>query len=389
MATQLSKEDAKALFSDQQLQTEIIQSIEQGSTILPQMRKLPNMTSDQSYVPVADALPMTYWVDEDTNNGRKQTTNAQWKNVKLYASELAVVVPVKINTVRDANYDIIGNIKPLIVQSAYKRVDEAIIMGKDKPALWREGIVASAINAGNVIAPASNNTYTQISDAMAKVEEDGYDVTAILGGVALKGEFRKGLLDTTGQPLANSDVTELPRIYAKNGAWDSAKAKFVVGDFTQAVYSIREDVTFDVFTEGCVTDNEGKVIYNLMQDDMMAIRFTFRMGWALPNPVNVLNEDESTRFPFAVVEPTTAPTTYTLTVTVKDNAETPKEISGAVVTVGSQVKKTGTNGQAVFKSLGNEKYLYEVTANGKKSVYGKVSVASTNGTLAVTMVAKD
>lgn len=389
MATQLSKEDAKALFSDQQLQTEIIKSIEQGSTILPYMRKLPNMTSDQAHVTVADALPMTYWVDEDTNNGRKQTTNAQWKNVKLYASELAVVVPVKINTVRDANYDIIGNIKPLIVQSAYKRIDEAIIMGKDKPALWREGIVASAINAGNVIAPASNNTYTQISDAMAKVEEDGYDVTAILGGVALKGEFRKGLLDTTGQPLANSDVTELPRIYAKNGAWDNTKAKFVVGDFTQAVYSIREDVTFDVFTEGCVTDSEGKVIYNLMQDDMMAIRFTFRMGWALPNPVNVLNEDESTRFPFAVVEPTSAPTTYTLTVTVKDDATEPKAISGATVTVGSQVLKTNSSGQAVFKSLGNSKYLYEVTASNKKAVYGKVSVASANATLAVTMVAKD
>lgn len=298
----ISKEDAKALFKDQELKNEIIQAVIQGSTILPHMEKLPDMTSDQAYITVADALPVTYWVDEGVNNGRKQLTNARWKNVKLYASELAVIVPIKINTVRDAGYDIIGNIKPLIVQDAYKKIDEAIILGKNKPALWGEGIVNSAISAGNVVtATADSNTYTLISDAMSKVEEDGFDVTAIMGGVKLKGEFRKGLLDSTGQPLSNSEVTELPRIYAKNGAWDNDLAKFVVGDFKQAVYSIREDVTFDVFTEGCVTDSEGKTIYNLMQDDMMAIRFTFRMGYALPNPVNTLNPDEATRYPFAVV----------------------------------------------------------------------------------------
>lgn len=297
----ISKEDAKALFKDQELKNEIIQAVIQGSTILPHMEKLPDMTSDQAYITVADALPVTYWVDEGLNNGRKQTTNAAWKNVKLYAAELAVVVPIKINTVRDAGYDIIGNIKPLIVQDAYKKIDEAIILGKNKPALWGAGIVPSAIAAGNVVEASTDNTYTQISDAMSKVEEDGFDVTAIMGGVKLKGEFRKGLLDSTGQPLSNSEVTELPRIYAKNGAWDNSMAKFVVGDFKQAVYAIREDATFDVFTESCVTDSEGKVLYNLMQDDMMAIRFTFRMGYALPNPVNVLNPDEDTRYPFAVV----------------------------------------------------------------------------------------
>lgn len=384
----LSKENAKALFSDQQLQNEIIQSVVEGSTILPYMRRLPNMTSDQAYVTVADALPMTYWVDEETNNGRKETTNMAWKNVKLYAQELAVVVPIKINTVRDANYDIIGNIKPLIVQSAYKRVDEAIILGKNKPALFREGLIQSALNSGNTVTPSSDNTYTQISNAMTKVEEDGYDVTAILGGVGLKGEFRKGLLDSTGQPLANSEVTELPRIYAKNGAWDNTLAKFIVGDFTQAVYSIREDVTFDVFTEGCITDSDGKVIYNLLQDDMMAIRFTFRMGWALPNPVSVLNEDATTRFPFAVVEPSTAPTTYTVTFTVKDNASTPVAIEGATVDYAGQTAKTNSSGVATFKSTGNSKSLYEVTKKGYKADYGKVEVAKAAKAVNVTLLAE-
>lgn len=383
MATMISKEDVKALLNDQKLTDEIFQGVVKGSSILPYMRKLPNMTSGQAYVNVLDALPVTYWVDEDKNNGRKETTNAEWKGVKLYPAELAVVVPIKINTVKDADYDILGNIKPLIEQSLYKRVDDAIILGKDKPTLWRAGLVESVISSGNVVTPGSDNTYTQISDAMSKVEEDGYDVTAILGGVALKGEFRKGLLDTSGQPLANSEVTELPRIYARNGAWDNTLAKFIVGDFSQAVYSIRDDITFDVFTEGCVTDGDGKVIYNLMQDDMMAIRVTFRMSWALPNPVNILNEDSATRFPFALVEPATAPTTYTVTFTVTDSEGA--TVSGAKVTFGDNTAKTNSSGVATFKSLGSANYLYNVTKKGYDDTYGKVAVTTSDVSVDVTL----
>ncbi len=301
----ISNADAKVLQPEQEIVDSIVQGITQGSTILPLMRRLPDMVSGTATMNVLDTLPVTYWVDEGVSNGRKQTTRASWKGKKIKAEEIAVIVPIKKNVYNDSKYDIWGQIRPLIVQDAYRLIDEAIILGQGKPAEWRDGLIPSALTAGNTVAEtADDTTYALISKAMTKVEEDGYDVTGIVGGVSLKGAFREGLLDSTGQPLSpTSEVMQLPRVYAKNGAWDNEQAKFMVGDFQQAVYAIREDMTFEVFDTGSITDAEGRTIYNLLQDDMIALRFTFRLGWEVANPINLLNKDEASRFPFAVVTP--------------------------------------------------------------------------------------
>lgn len=297
----ITRENASALQADQKLINEIITGVTTGSTVLPLMRKLPNMTGKTASIPVLSSLPEAYWVDGD--NGLKQTTNAMWKNKKITAEEIAVVVPIPEAVLADSEYDIWAEIKPQIVEQFYKKIDEAIISGKDKPTSFREGLIPSIITAGNNVAYGSDTTvFERLSDTMSKVEEDGFDVTAILGGVGLKGAFRKGLVDTTGQPLTNSDVSELPRAYARNGAWNNELADFVVGDFKQAVYAIRQDIEFKLFDSGVVTDNEGNIIYNLMQQDMVALRVTLRMGWELPNPVTALNGDEATRFPFALAK---------------------------------------------------------------------------------------
>ena len=351
----VNERDARPLVPEQEIVDDIMSGIRQGSSILPLMTKLPDATSDTAVITALDALPIAYFVDEGVSNGRKQTTS---------------------------------QMRPLLIEQAYKLVDEAIILGKNRPALWREGLIPSIINAGKNVAPSTNNTYTQISDAMTEVETSGYDVTGILGGVALKGEFRKGLLDNTGQPLANSEVTELPRVYARNGAWDNTLAKFIVGDFSQAVYSIRQDITFDVFDTGIINDTQGNIIYNLMQDDMVALRMVFRMTWGVPNPINALDSDEATRFPFALVEPATAPTTYNVTFTITDTQSTPAPISGVKVVFGEQTKKTNASGQAVFKSLGSADYAYVASKAGLKTDAGVVTVASANKAVAITMVAE-
>lgn len=300
----ISNEDAKVLQPEQEIVDSIVSGITQSSTILPLMRRLPDMVSGTATMNVLDTLPVTYFVDEGVSNGRKQTTRASWKGKKIKAEEIAVIVPIKKNVYNDSKYDIWGQIKPLIIQDAYRLIDEAILLGENKPSEWREGLIPSTVTAGNVVTEsASDTTYSLISKAMTKVEEDGYDVTGLVGGVSLKGAFREGLLDTAGQPLSpTSEVMQLPRVYAKNGAWDNDLAKFMVGDFQQAVYAVREDMTFEVFDTGSITDADGKVIYNLLQDDMVALRFTFRLGWEVANPVNLLNKDGSTRFPFAVVK---------------------------------------------------------------------------------------
>lgn len=302
----ITRTDTAAIEATPQIVDEIIQGVTQGSTILPLLTKLPNMTSKQAKMSVLAALPDAYWVSGDT--GLKQTTKVSWANKFITAEELAVVVPIAQAVLDDASYDIWAEIKPKIIEQFYKKIDLAIINGTDKPQSWGDDILTAATTKGFVVSPTSS-LYEDISDAMTKVEKSGFDVTGILGGVGLKGEFRKGLRDSSGQPLQASEVTELPRAFAKNGSFDENTAKLVVGDFKQGVYAIRRDIEFKVFDTGVVTDNNGAIIYNLLQQDMVALRVTMRLGYQLPNPINVLEPTEANRLPFAYVAATATTTT--------------------------------------------------------------------------------
>lgn len=297
----INRENASALESTQQIVNEIIQGVAEESQILPLMTRLPDMTSSQASMPVLSALPEAYWVEGDT--GLKQTTSMAWRNKFIYAKEVAVIIPLPKAVLDDSDYDIWGQVKPRAIEAARKVIDEAIITGNNKPAGFRDGLIGTIVASGNTVPyNAQQTTYERISDAMTKVEEDGYDVSAILGGITLKGEFRKGLVDANGQPLANSEITELPKVFVKNGAWDNDVADFIVGDFKQAVYSFRQDATFDIFDTGVITDGEGRVVYNLLQQDMLALRMVLRFGWELPNGANITNPDEASRLPFALAE---------------------------------------------------------------------------------------
>lgn len=92
--------------------------------------------------------------------------------------------------------------------------------------------------------------------------------------------------------------------FPRNGAFDKAKAHMISGDFSQLVYSIRQDITFKLFTEGVVQNTDGTIAYNLMQNDMVALRAVMRLGWEIPNPVNAMAKEKAKRFPFAVLTPT-------------------------------------------------------------------------------------
>lgn len=300
------RNDTSAIEDVNKIVDEIIQGVAQGSTILPLMTKLPNMTAKQAKMAVLASLPEAYWVAGD--NGLKQTTKLAWANKFITAEELAVVVPIPQSVLEDADYDIWAEVKPRIIEQFYKKIDQAIINGTDKPTSWGDAILTAATTKGFAVNPTAN-LYEDISDAMSLVEGAGFDVTGILGGVGAKGVFRKGLRDTTGQPLQGSEVTELPRAFAKNGAFDETVAKLIVGDFKQAVYAIRRDIEFKVFDSGVVTNSNGEIIYNLMQQDMVALRVTMRLGYQLPNPINVLQPNEASRLPFAYVRATASTST--------------------------------------------------------------------------------
>ena len=346
----IKKSDAYALF-EPDVMSEIMEGTIKQSAVLQMFRRLPNMTTNKTKMRVLDSLPMAYWVDADTNNGKKKLTKMAWDNKFITAEELAVIVPIKEDVLDDADYDIWADVRPRLVEAFGKAIDNAILTGVNKPNGFRLDLLSSVLNAGAVVTQGADQTlYSAINDAMTKVEESGYNPTGLVGGVDVKGKFRM-MLDTSGQPIAGTEIGNLPKFYVDNGSWDKDKAMMVVGDFSQAVYAIRQDITYKILDQAVIQDPAtGEILYNLAQEDMVALRVVMRLGWEIPNPINALNPDEATRFPFASIVKNGGSTmkTYVATVTVKDNQGTPVAIKDAKVTVGGVSKKTNASGVATF-----------------------------------------
>mgnify|MGYP000166891119 CR=1 FL=1 len=214
-----------------------------------------------------------------------------------------------------------------------KVIDAAILFGTNKPSTWRTGVVPSAIAAGNGV-PVGTSVFDDImgeNGLIAKVELDGFNPNGVMSAIQMRGKLR-GLKDTTGQPIFKSDMQGATRYgldgmdmyFPMNGAFDPAQAQMIVGDWTQLVYAIRQDMTFKIFTEGVIQDPSTKAItYNLMQNDMVALRAVMRLGWEIANPVNAYNVDIANPFPFSVYGKAGTVSTVTVspaTATVKKGA---------------------------------------------------------------------
>lgn len=372
MGQMISRSDAETLI-DEQVSKEIIEGVIKKSKAMSMFKRLPNMTSNKTKIRVLDALPLVYWQGSD--NARKQITKMAWDKKYIVAEEMAVIVPIPENVLDDADYDIWGEVKPRIEEAAGKKFDQAVFTGVDKPAGFRADLLTSAINVGAKVTP-QDTMYLSIDKAMSFVEESGYEPTGILGGMNVKSAFRT-MLDNNGQPIKGTEIDSLSRAYVDNGAWDKTIAQMLVGDFSQAVYAIRQDITFKVLDQAVIQDPAtGEILYNLAQDDMVALRVTMRLGWEVPNPINSLQPDESVRFPFAVILPGEySEGRVKVTFTVKDTEAEAKALEGAKVNFNGLIKKTDSSGKVEFYSNKNSNGLYRVTHEEmKRDVLGEVEV---------------
>ena len=112
------------------------------------------------------------------------------------------------------------------------------------------------------------------------------------------------------------EIGALPRHIDLTGGFNQSSAFAIVGDFRYLVYSFREEMAMKLLTESTIYDPvSGSVLYALAQQDMVALRFTMRLGFALPNPVNRVSgtlssdgryiEKGASAYPFAVITKST------------------------------------------------------------------------------------
>lgn len=383
----VSRESAEALIQEQIMNT-VFQDAPKSSILMQLGRKLPNMTSKQTRVPVLSMLPMAYWVGGDT--GVKQTSRQQWENVYITAGELAVIVPIPEAVLADASFDIMGEVIPRVNEAIGMKFDEAAIFGVDRPPEWQNDIITLARQAGNNVSGGITFDTILAQDGMfGKVEEAGYIVDGVIAAMRARAALR-GIKDDASRPIfmpSMQDRTQYtldgaPVYFPENGSFDPTVAQMVAGNWRQLVWAMRQDIETKILDQAVIQDPSTKeIMYNLAQQDMIALRVTFRAGFAVPNPATRLNEHR-TLVPFAYIEPGTPATTYTATFTVKDSSG---NIEGAQIDLNGSILRTNASGQAVF-NLRNGEYPYNVTADGYRKQTGTVTINSGAQSPTITLV---
>lgn len=307
----ISRTDAGALIPEE-VSREIVQGVAEFSSIMSLATKAPNMSRKQRRLPVLSVMPTAYFVDGDT--GLKQTSEQNWSNKYLNAEELAVIVPISEAVLDDQDYDIWGEIKPRIMEAIGVAFDAAVMFGTNAPAAWPTDLLTQCGTAGNSVTLGTGvDLYDDLlaeDGVISTVEADGYMTTGHVAAMSMRGKYR-GLRDADGNALFKSsmqgssqyDLDGSPVFFPRNGAMDATSALQFSGDFKQLIYAMRQDITYKVLDQAVIQDAAGDIVYNLAQQDMVALRAVIRLAWQIPNPINRLNTTEATRYPFGVLVP--------------------------------------------------------------------------------------
>jgi HK97 family phage major capsid protein len=314
----ISRTDAAALIP-LEVSNEILKAVPQASAVMRMARRLPNLSSNQRRMPVMSALATAYFVSGD--NSLKQTSEVNWENKYIDAEELAVIVPVPEAVLDDANFDIWGEVRPALVEAFGVAVDQAVLYGTNIPATWTTnlgaaGLIAVITAASQLISAASytdlyeallGETGAGVAGLLGLIEADGFMATGHIAHMGFRGKLRN-VRDSEGQPIFTPSMQQAgqylldgaPIDFPTNGAisstyWD------IAGDWTQLLYALRQDITYKVLTEAVIQDASGNIVYNLAQQDMVALRAVMRLGFALPNPINRMQTTAASRCAFAAL----------------------------------------------------------------------------------------
>jgi HK97 family phage major capsid protein len=303
----VTRQDASPLIPTEEAK-QIIKQTTQASVALSLFKRVP-MSSKQFTQPVLASLAQAYWVNGDT--GLKQTTDLMWSGLNLTAEEIAVIVPVPDAVIADAAFPVWAEVRQAVAEAIGAKLDAAVFAGIDKPASWPTAIVPAAVAAGNEVTMSADAAAGGVADDLSllfdAVENDGFDVTAVAAKRSLRSLLRRAR-DTSGQKLADVSTTsilEAPVSYLINDTVDDTTLA-VAGQFDMALIGIRQDLTWKILDQAVLTDDTGKVIVNLSQQDSTAMRVVARYAFQVARPVTRPEGSpaDANLYPFAVLHPT-------------------------------------------------------------------------------------
>lgn len=307
-----TRTDREAVVPEQVVTTMLGKAVEQSATM--QLFKQIPVQRSQVRLPVLSALPIAYFVDGDT--GIKQTTEMAWANKYLNVEEIATIMPVPEAVIEDDDSDIWDDAEPYLREAFARTLDAAVFFGTNAPSSWPNNVTAAAIAAQNTVTEgtataAQGGLFGDVDNLISTVEADGYDVSGYVAARSFRRSLRAAR-NTLGERLdqgrISGDLNTLDGssiAYPMRGMWPTAtgtNVRAIAGDFrNEFVYGIRKDITMKVLDQAVIQDNSGAIVYNLAQQDMVAVRVKFRVGWQVANTLNNDQPDASKRYPAGVL----------------------------------------------------------------------------------------
>lgn len=256
----------------------IIQKVQEKSAVmaLANEMQLPGLGAT---IPVITGDPEAEWTAETAEKKVSRPTLAT-KVMQPYT--LAVIVPFSNQ---------FKNNMPALYKAIVERLPLALAQKFDKTVF------------GNATAPGSNfDTFAACTkqsfgnDAYGALVAADADIAAhggVANGVVLAPQGKSALLvqkDSTGRPLFINNVSEgaipmvlgQPTVQSKGAYKDDATAADkdiygVMGDWTQAIYGIAQNVDISISDQATLTD--GSTTINLWQRNMFAVRAEIEIGF--------------------------------------------------------------------------------------------------------------
>lgn len=306
----VSRVDAAAEIPEE-VSRALVNRVAEDSAALTLFRRVP-VSRGQTRFPVLSALPVAYFVTGDT--GLKQTTEVNWANKFLNVEEIATIMPIPDAVVADMETNVWDEAEPYLAEAVGRALDAAVFFGTNAPASWPTNVSAAALAAGNsfteVAAAAAGGFMADIDSALGLLEADGFDATGFVAARSARGRIRSAR-NSQGDRLDGErvsgnlgEIDGLPVVYPMRGLFPTGggagtNVRLFVGDWDEFVLGVRQDITLKILTEAVIQDNTGAIIYNLAQQDMTAVRLTFRVGWQVSNLINNDQPVEASRYPAA------------------------------------------------------------------------------------------
>jgi HK97 family phage major capsid protein len=253
---------------------EVIESASQTSVVL-RLGRVIQMPEGVMNLPLVSVVPEAEFV---ASGGRKPLTTIEWSAAKLVPQEIAAVAFIPDDFLDDAGFPVWESVRDEIAAAIGRTLDKAVLFGTDAPPSFPAGGLATGT------ALTGTDALDAIDKGAAAIEAAGLTPNGIAAGPAIGTALRKAYKDVGALP----GDAPTPAVYglpvATTSTWDSSKGDAIVGDWTKLVIGIRQDVSFDLSTEGVLLDEAGEIVVSAFQDDVTLIRVFMRVAAAIGAP---------------------------------------------------------------------------------------------------------